>query len=51
MQTNGSFIDLVTAKNFTQAEAVFKTAMAEKVTQALDARRIQIAQNLYAKAQ
>lgn len=50
MQTNGSFIDLVTAKNFTKAEAVFKAAMAQKVTQALDAHRIQIAQRLY-KAQ
>jgi hypothetical protein len=46
-----TFTDLVTSKNFTQAESVFRAAMAEKVTQALAARRIQIAQNLYTKAQ
>lgn len=46
-----SFIDLITSKNLVGAESSFKAVMAEKVATALAARKIEIAQSLYARAQ
>lgn len=46
-----NFLGHVFAKDFTSAEQAFKTAMAEKVAAALGARRVEIAQSLYQKAQ
>jgi hypothetical protein len=46
-----SFIDMVLSKNMVGAESAFKVAMAEKVSSVLAARKIEIAQSLYARAQ
>lgn len=45
-----SFIDAIVSKQNLTAESMFKAAMAQKVAQALDARRIEIAQTLYQRA-
>ena len=45
------FIDNILSKNFTQTESSFKAVMAEKLSQALSARRVEIAQSLYSRVQ
>lgn len=46
-----SFIDMITSKNLVGAESAFKIVMAEKVASVLAARKVEIAQSLYARAQ
>lgn len=45
------FIDAALSKDKLQAETMFKSMMAEKVREALDARRIELAQTLYNRVQ
>jgi hypothetical protein len=46
-----SFLEAALAKDFTKAESAFKSVMAEKLSQALSARRVEIAQSLYSRVQ
>lgn len=45
-----SFIDAVISGQKLTAESMFKAAMSQKVTAALDARRVHIASTLYQRA-
>jgi|SRR6185437_4703981 hypothetical protein len=46
-----SFIEHVFTKDYTKAEDVFRKVMAEKMSAALGARRIELAQTLYSRVQ